>query len=1288
MVQSGFGGLDTPRTNVGDATYLRQPDFDISQEASFQSPSKEANVFQQTRNGGRPNLRTPRGSSRAPFTDRRNLPAGMGGAEFTPLLKSATRNSSRRYGGKENGPATPAFLDKIDEDMTPVPGIDLSSYGASRNASSFMANTPMGQVDSSSLSPTPLVSKINGNGAGPLQDGNQLSLREQENVIDRIEKENFGLKLKIHFLEEALRKAGPGFNEAALKENTDLKVDKVTMQRELQRYKKHLTSAEKDLENYRREITEMHERAKRKVADDSLRAEMEGLRKELEEKERKVEDMQRQLDQDQQDADKIERLQDEISDLEAEVRDKDRIISQHEDEAEDLKLRAELAEEKMKGVQRRVVELEEKAQSSEKLEEAKEIIEDLEADVRRLEQQVDDMKDKLEEADSEKERAEGDLEELQDEMANKSLVTKGLSRQVEEKVARLQGELDSARQEYSRTEQQHDARQREAEELKFKLKESRQARDSAERESRSLAAKLEEAQAELNTTRDQKALLQTRHDALTNESTSLQRDISRLQRTVTDLEEDLKQERQHASDLERDIRSQYDVRIGRLNDEISHLQAEIREKEDLYDGDGERWETERHNLTAERDRAEERAANLQKAVDRLRQAEGALTSTETKLQDALKSETERHKSEEEILSRQIQGLQRDLEVRQGALENARNNLSAVRDELGQAQLDYQAQKDKVGGLEDEVEVLQVALEEESERARQNQELAQKECDDLKKQLTALREAANNAQASTAASQETARRLDRLNSQLAESAAHLARVTKERQALQDQLAKTNIDLHATRASLAETKAERDEIEGQLRRAERQEDDTFRLDQERIDLRTAKMKLDGEVRRLREENKSLSDQRIAMEKSLEDEIEKAAVEEERLGHEIRQLQAKVRQSAETQDLAAARRTVRELERRIEDYKSQLAATAALPASAEGNSEMSIVRRDLSDARARAGEYLQREAAHKDAIKSLKRQIADLERDAHHAEMDRLAASPVSELDSGRRTEVSELRHRLSVAQQSIHDLKKSARDSERQGSSALRDLQARLDEMEERKAALEQALEDVKVAADEAAEAHEAAAHKHKAKLDRCKRERDNMAKALAEAQNHTGGSDMSRETRKDLHDMLRKSQVEADALQREVREHKEAVAELMQLEESLRKKLDKARSERATYRADVERLQREVGTLQATRMDVMGSSSAVVLHGNGAAQMMSGANGAGPDASTLIRATEEQRLRHQKEIRCMEMYIGWMQASLERETTLRSDVAYAKRKVREELELRVAWYVLSRPLCEERARVQY
>lgn len=101
MVHVGAGGLDTPRTNAGDATYItnQQLDFDISQEQSFQSPSKDSNnLVQQLQNGRRGTLKTPR--SRVALNDKRNLPAPLAGGEFTPLLKSATRNSALRGGKK------------------------------------------------------------------------------------------------------------------------------------------------------------------------------------------------------------------------------------------------------------------------------------------------------------------------------------------------------------------------------------------------------------------------------------------------------------------------------------------------------------------------------------------------------------------------------------------------------------------------------------------------------------------------------------------------------------------------------------------------------------------------------------------------------------------------------------------------------------------------------------------------------------------------------------------------------------------------------------------------------------------------------------------------------------------------------------------------------------------------------------------------------------------------------------------------------------------------------------
>lgn len=1368
MVNPGYGGgLDTPRTNIGDATYLsRQPDFDISQEASFQSPSKDANLLTQLRNGGRPTLRTPRGNGRAPFGDRKNLPAGLGGAEFTPLLKSATRNSTRRYGpGKENGvAATPAFLAKIDEDMTPMAAGESSIYNGSRNTSSYDA-TALPEVDASSVASTPMVMrKRGGDGKGPLEDGNQLSLREQENVIDRIEKENFGLKLKIHFLEDALRKAGPGFSEAALRENTELKVDKVTMQRELLRYKKHLNSAENDLESHRQQIIQVQEQARKKGASEAQRAEMEQLRRQLEEKNEDINDLQRQLDSAKDTNGEVERLKDDVADLEAELREKERAIDQHDDEldelrlkleqAEDdakdsrrqmedlerkarksgeleeevdvLRLKLEQAEEEAKDHQRRMIELEQKAQKSDELEDAKDTIQDLEATVRRLEQQVDDLKDKLEDAISDKNRAEGDLEELQEEMSNKSMVTKGLSRQVEEKIARLQNDLEKSRQDYAALETELDSSRRDNADLKSKMREARedhqnlrkeleltqkqsqelgsktkdlrnlqmelghsqrkvedlqstvkelrQERDSLDLMRQSLATKLHETEADYGAVTDEKNLLQNRHDALTAESASLQREVSRLKNTVQQLEESLEQERQHSLDIERDIRSQYKDQIDRLNDEISDLQAEVRERENLYDNDSEKWETERHNLESERNRAEERAAGLQKTIDKLREAEGSLSNKETRLQEALQMENERHKKEEAVLSRQIDELQQNLEARQGMLEDLRNELSTVRDELRQTQLDYRTQTEKVAALEDEVEILQATIDEESEKANSELEEAKRQCVILEEELRSLRQTMNSAEASKVTAQSANENLARLKFQLADANENLAKATKERQALQDQLSNINIELHSLRSSLAATEAERDQLEDALKRSKSLDDDTFRLDQERIDLRTTRTRLENEIRRLKDDNQLLTEQRRTLEKSLEDEIDKAAAEEDRLNREILELQKRSRPVVDSQELSSSRRTIRELERRIEEYELRLAELQAPPPqyTGDGNSELSMVRRDLNTARQKELELLQREAGHKDTVRSLKRQIADLERRAHEAETERLIVSPRSSAGgSAQKTEVVELRRQLSAAHQTANQLKKSLREADRNASAIQRELEGRLEELEEQKGALEQALEDAQIAAEEAAAAHEKMLAKVMHKLDKYKRE----AAALREQQhdNHTGGSEMDDEERRDLHAMLRDSQLAADKLDREVRELHEALEEHAVSEASLRRKLEKAKSEKAAYRASAEKLQRDVKALE-TAKEAAEAAAAEAANAKALVHVPRSYDNTGDvtvDTDAIIRAAEAAERRHQLELRGMCLQLEVLKARWERENRLRTDAAYAKRYLLLQIEVRDA-----------------
>ncbi|KAK2612112.1 hypothetical protein QQS21_001842 [Conoideocrella luteorostrata] len=1202
MVQPGFGGaLDTPQTNIGDATYLnRQPDFaDISQEASFQSPGRDGDFLQQLRNGRSTgiSLRTPR--QRGPLADRRNLPPSIGGAEFTPLLKSVTRNSVRKL-GKENSAVAlnAAGLDRIDEDhMTPLPKMDSSLYLASQNQS-YLDNT-LPYVESSSIASTPLAmqSRRDGN-KGPLQDGNQLSLREQENVINRIEKENFGLKLKIHFLEEALRKAGPGFSEAALKENTELKVDKVTMQRDLQRYKKHVVTAERDLESYRQQMQELQEKARRKQHDEGQRVELQQMKKTLEEKDADMVELQRQLDQSRNEDDQLDKLRDNMEDLEADLREKDRLITARDDELDDLRDKVDAAEEQAKELQKTISELEGTEKQVEELEEAKETIQDLEISIRRLEEQIEDMKDIANEATSQKDRAERDLEELQEEMANKSVVTKGLSRQIEEKVTRLQEELDRSGKEYANLEKELAKANEENEQIRTELDELRNEQDEMQQEHGSNSARVRELETELVAVADEKDLLQDRYETLATESVAFQQDVRRLEDEVEELHKSVSDEKEYALEMEKDLRQQYQGEMERLNDEISNLQAEVRERDNLYDNDSEKWENEKQALVSERGRAEEKAVGLQRTIDRLREAEGNLSNKEFTLQRAMESEMERHKSEEVVLARQIDDLQDALESRQTLLTNLRNELSAVRDELRQTQIEYQAKVNKIVALEGEVEMVR----------------------------------------SKAAAQGTP---GRVNAN-----------AKDSQFLRDEIARLKADLTSAKSFLAKVLVERDELQGRSHLRSAQDNDTFQVDQERLDLRTAKIKLNNEVRRLRDENKSLNEGRSAAEKALEDEIEKAAAHEETLRQEIAQLRSKLRSTAtgttNDQDLQSAQRTIEELERTVEHYQNQLSKLQQCKGG-DNLDSLSTIRRDLSISRQKELGFLQKESALQDLVKDLNVQIAELERQLHESKLSQLGR-PAVDQGTGSVSDAAALRQKLSDTQRALDDLRSQNADTELQTSQTLEQFRNQLNDLEDQKLVLEEVLEEAREQAGEAAAQNSKAMHRLKHKLDKAERERD--AAIASQTENSKQGK------------YLRKSQAEIDNLESDVRQQQELIDGLNATEAALRRKLERARSERAAFRMSAENLHRDIQLLQITSDQTLGQGDhqrfAIRRHGSHSSDNQS--------LETLVRAADAAEERHKKEVKGVVMQMDWMQARWEREALFRSDAAFAKKFVQLQLDV--------------------
>src|SRR5882762_4581945 len=70
--------------------------------------------------------------------------------------------------------------------------------------------------------------------------------------IDNLKKENFNIKLKVHFLEERLAQLAPDQVEAALKQNINLKIEVQQRGMELKKVRKLVLELENELQRLQR----------------------------------------------------------------------------------------------------------------------------------------------------------------------------------------------------------------------------------------------------------------------------------------------------------------------------------------------------------------------------------------------------------------------------------------------------------------------------------------------------------------------------------------------------------------------------------------------------------------------------------------------------------------------------------------------------------------------------------------------------------------------------------------------------------------------------------------------------------------------------------------------------------------------------------------------------------------------------------------------------------------------------------------------------------------------------
>ena len=88
------------------------------------------------------------------------------------------------------------------------------------------------------------------------RNGKNLTLKEQSSTIDRLGKENWDLKIKIHYLDAALNQRSDEGVKAMTSENVELKTAKIKYQREIRELKRNIRELERRLKDTEQQLAD------------------------------------------------------------------------------------------------------------------------------------------------------------------------------------------------------------------------------------------------------------------------------------------------------------------------------------------------------------------------------------------------------------------------------------------------------------------------------------------------------------------------------------------------------------------------------------------------------------------------------------------------------------------------------------------------------------------------------------------------------------------------------------------------------------------------------------------------------------------------------------------------------------------------------------------------------------------------------------------------------------------------------------------------------------------------
>ncbi|KAI0300120.1 hypothetical protein B0F90DRAFT_1725156 [Multifurca ochricompacta] len=694
----------------------------------------------------------------------------------------------RRKGDEATPVALRRHISSRDEDDEP----ELDSLNASQKENNWEGDlgTPLNTRGKRSKS----------NATNPPK-GNNLTLRDQEKHIDNLKKENFNIKLKVHFLEERLAQLAPDQVEAALKQNINLKIEVQQRGMELKKVRKLVLELENELQRLQRgdvarssresELEALLEKRehetrelRRRLTKDrnaELEEELENVRHLLEENMDELERLKDLVEQRGEDVNsisdprRIAALREEITDLKVALEEHVDALTQREDEKEELLDQNEALRLQIEDLERR-----RDAESIERSQSRAMILEERESR-EAIEDDLNVLRDKLAAANIE-------LQQKDDELGFKS-------QEISELISEHRSIIDDVEGEWKG----------EVDEAKVQIEELRDALAERDAESEELRMQINELESNTNALHDKfeaaLAHLEREAEEKDEEIALANREIEQLGHRIYELEEDaeeLKRINDRAREDEMVERERLEALAAALKEKVAYLKNELQETTRLYEACNQ-------EILSYRTRQEELARHVEDLVGEIQKERDARERVESLLEKANRDfESEMRRS------------RRAFEAHEAVAQTAQTELARVQALLHQREAD-------VSTLQAGLTVQEAAAKTQGENATTARFSLQLEADRLKRDLERLEDELSRARKDLHERETRVRErdgvIDTLHVENRELSAQLASQTQARLNVVDKLDLTQSSLHTAEADVNSLRARAQELEQRLSKDQR-------------------------------------------------------------------------------------------------------------------------------------------------------------------------------------------------------------------------------------------------------------------------------------------------------------------------------------------------------------------------------------------------------------------------------------------------------------------------------------